>query len=150
MEVWLTRTLSGVVGADDESRAIIEKHKVGTTFPADIPTRLTRSGAWHRKYWALCRLLGDNCESVEVEPGLVLPIRNKDDAHVAIKYITGLFDSYVLPGGVVRVVKSTAFDRMTPDEWKEYWAKVLDAVHEKFLPGVTIASVEEEIARCAS
>src|SRR3990172_8428696 len=104
-EVWLTRTLSGgLQAADADSMAVIARHKVGSTFPADIPIRVNRSGAWHRKYWALMHLLGSNCQRVEVEPGLVLPIRNKDDAHVAMKYITGLFDSYVLPGTVVRIV----------------------------------------------
>lgn len=150
MEVWLTRSLAGLQGADDDSRAVIAKHAVGTTFKADIATRKTRSGAWHRRYWVLMHMLGSNCDQVEVEPGLILPIRNKDDAHVAMKYITGLFDSYALPGGIVRIVKSTAFDRMTPDEWADYWAKVLNAVHEKFLPGIDGAAIENEIAQMAS
>jgi hypothetical protein len=150
MEAYVTRTLAGLVPADDDTRKLIERHKVGTTFPVDIPSRLTRSGAWHRKYWVLMSMLGSHCESVEVEPGLVLPIRNKDEAHVAMKYATGLFDTYALPGGVVRLIKSTAFERMTPDEWAEYWPRVLDAVHAKFLPSISLRSVEEEVARMAS
>lgn len=150
MEAWVTRTLAGLVAADDDTRKLIERHQVGTTFPVDIPSRLTRSGAWHRRYWVLCSMLSQNLEQVEVEPGVVLPIRTKDDVHVAMKYATGLYDSYALKGGVVRVVKSTAFDRMTPDEWAAYWPRVLDAVHAKFLPGIELASVEDEIARLAS
>lgn len=151
MEVWLTRTLSGhLQAADADSASVIAKHKVGSTFPADIPTRMRRSGAWHRRYWVLMTMLGHNCDSVEVEPGLVLPIKNKDDAHVAMKYATGLFDSYALPGGVVRIVKSTAFEKMTADDWAAYWVRVLDVVHQKFLPGIEIASIENEIARLAA
>jgi hypothetical protein len=150
MEAWVTRTLTGLVAADDDTKKLIERHQVGSTFPVDIPYRLTRSGAWHRRYWVLMSMLADNLEQVEVEPGVMLTIRNKDDVHVAMKYATGLFDSYALEGGVLRIIKSTAFDRMTPDEWAAYWAKVLDAVHAKFLPGVEIASIENEIARLAS
>lgn len=150
MEAYVTRTLAGLVPADDDTRKLVERHKVGTTFPVDIPSRLTRSGAWHRRYWVLMSKLADNLEQVEVEPGVTLPIRSKDDAHVAMKYATGLFDSYALEAGVIRVVKSTAFDRMTPDEWSLYWPRVLDAVHAKFLPGIPAGAIEDEIARLAS
>jgi hypothetical protein len=149
-EVWLTKTLAGLRPADAESEAIIGKIPIGNTFPADVPVRKSRSGSWHRRYWALMHMLGTHCSQVEVEPGLVLPIRNKDDAHVAMKYATGLFDSYAIKGGVVRMVKSTSFDAMTPDEWAAYWKRVLDAVHEKFLPGVEARQFEDEIARLAS
>lgn len=150
MEAWVTRTLTGIAPADDDARKVFDKYALGTTFPIGISSRVTRSGQWHRRYWVLMTMLGDNLEQVEVEPGVVLPIRNKDDAHVAMKYATGLFDSYSLKGGVVRIIKSTAFDAMTPDEWTTYWKKVLDAVHAVFLPGIAIASVEEEVARLAS
>lgn len=150
METWVTKTLGGLVPADDEAKRAYDKHAMGSTFPIDLPVRTTRSGAWHRKYWVLMHMLGSNLDQVEVEPGMVLPIRNKDDAHVAMKYATGLFDSYVLPTGIVRLVKSTAFDAMTPDEWAIYWRKVLDAVHTKFLPGVEGAALENEIARLAA
>lgn len=150
MEIYVTKTLMGLQPADDDARKAFDKHAMGSTFPIDLPVRVTRSGAWHRRYWVLMHLLGSNLDQVEVEPGVVLPIRNKDDAHVAMKYATGLFDSFVTKGGVIRIVKSTAFDAMTPDAWKIYWAKVLDAVHQKFLPGVELRSVEDEIAKLAA
>jgi hypothetical protein len=150
MEVWVNRTLTGIAPADDEARKAFDKHAMGSTFPIDVPVRVTRSGAWHRMYWSLMHLLGSNLDQVEIEPGLVLPIRNKDDAHIAMKYATGLFDSYAIKGGVVRIVKSTAFEAMTPDEWTAYYQKVLDAVHAKFLPGIDSRTLQDEIARLAS
>lgn len=150
MEAWVTKTLGGLQPADDGAKAAYERHAIGSTFPIDIPVRKSRSLPWLKRYWVLMHMLGSNCDSVEVEPGLVLPIKDKDDAHLAMKYITGLFDSYALPGGFVRMVKSTAFDKMTPDEWASYWKRVLDAVHAKFLPGIDSAMLEDEIARLAS
>ena len=150
MEIYVTKTLMGLQPADDDARKAFDKHAMGSTFPVDVPVRVTRSGAWHRRYWVLMHLLGSNLDQVEVEPGMVLPIRNKDDAHLAMKYATGLFDSYVVNGGVVRMVKSTAFDAMTPDEWAAYWKRVLDAVHRVFLPGIEGAALEDEIARMAA
>lgn len=147
----MDRTPFGCKPSDAESEAVLKRIPLGTTFETDVITRKSRSGQWHRKYWALMSMLASNLESVEVEPGLILPIRNSDDAHVAMKYATGLFDSYVLKGGgCVRLIRSTAFDRMDADEWAAYWMKVLDAVHRVFLPGVEIPEMENEIARMAS
>lgn len=150
MEHWFTRTLTGCAPADAECERALKRYALGSTFPMDLATRKTRSGAWHRKYWVLCSMLAANLESVEVEDGLTMPIRCAEDVHVALKYATGLYDSYALEAGVVRVVKSTAFDRMSPDEWAAYWPRVLDAVHQRFLPGVELRHVEDEIARMAS
>lgn len=150
MKVWLTRTLSGYQPADDDSASVLKKFPLGTTFEADVVTRKSRSGQWHRRYWALCNLLAQNLEQVEVEPGMVLPIRDAEGAHVAMKYATGLYDSYAIEGGVVRLLKSTAFARMDADEWAAYWQRVLQATHEKFLPGVGVAEIEDEIAKVAS
>lgn len=149
-EFWVTRTMTGLAPADADAAKEIERHNIGTTFPIQMPTRVTRSGAWHRRYWVLMTMLADNLDQVEVEPGLVLPIRSKEDAHVAMRYATGLFDSFIVKGAAVRIVKSTKFDSMTPDEWAMYWRKVLVAVHDKFLPGVALPTVENEIARIAS
>lgn len=149
-EFWLTRTLAGLAPADPETAAEIERHKIGTTFPVQMPSRVSRSKLWHGRYWVLMTMLADNLDQVEVEPGLVLPIRSKEDAHVAMRYATGLYDSFIVKGGVVRIVRSTKFDAMTPDEWAMYWRRVLVAVHAKFLPGIALPSVENEIAKLAS
>lgn len=146
----MDRTPFGCKPSDAESEAVLKRIPIGTTFEADVITRKSRSTAWNRRYWLLMSMLASNLDHVEVEPGVVLRITDSESAHVAMKYCTGLFDSYVLEGSVVRIVKSTAFDKMTPEEWAAYWVRVLDAVHAKFLPGVENRFIEEEIARMAS
>jgi hypothetical protein len=150
MRIWLERSLNGCKASDEEAAAVLKKIPLGTTFEADVITRKSRSGSWHRRYWALCSMIAENCERVEVEPGMVLPITDSESAHVACKYLTGLYDSYAIKGGVVRILKSTAFDRMSAEEWERYWVKLLRAVHDKILPGVEIDAVENELARLAS
>lgn len=150
MRVWLERALNGCKPADEESAGVLKRIPMGTTFEADVVTRRSRSGSWHRRYWLLMSLIAENCESVEIEPGVVLPITDSDSAHVACKYLTGLYDSYAVKGGVVRLLKSTAFDKMSAEEWEAYWVKLLRAVHTTILPGVGLGAVEDEIARLAS
>lgn len=151
MKIWLDRTPFGCKPSDAESEAVLKRIPIGTTFEADVITRKSRSTAWNRRYWLLMSMLASNLDHVEVEPGVVLRITDSESAHVAMKYATGLYDSYVLKGGgCVRLIRSTAFDRMDADEWAAYWVKVLDAVHRVFLPGVEMPEMEQEIARMAS
>ena len=147
----MDRTPFGCKPSDAESEAVLKRIPIGTTFEADVITRKSRSTAWNRRYWLLMSMLASNLDHVEVEPGVVLRITDSESAHVAMKYATGLYDSYVLKGGgCVRLIRSTAFDRMDADEWAAYWVKVLDAVHRVFLPGVEMPEMEQEIARMAS
>ena len=150
MRCWLERSLNGCKPADDEAATILKRIPLGTTFEADIVTRKMRSSAWNRRYWVLMSMIADNCEHIEIEPGVTLRVSDAESAHVACKYLTGLYDSFAIKGGVVRLLKSTAFDRMSAEDWAAYWRKLLQAVHEKILPGVSLPSVEEEIARLAS
>lgn len=150
MRVWLDRTLTGCKASDEESAAVLKRIPVGTSFEADVVTRKSRSGAWHRRYWALMSMIAENCEHVQIEPSVWLPITDSESAHIACKYLTGLYDSFAIKGGVVRLLKSTAFDRMESDEWEAYWVRLLRAVHEHILPGVEIPEVENELAKLAS
>jgi hypothetical protein len=149
-EVWLTKTLAGLRPADAESEAIIGKIPMGNTFPADVPVRKSRSLQWHKKYWVLCTTIASNVERIEIEPGGFMEIHTKDDVHTALKYMTGLYDAIVTPNAVIKFVKSTAFDEMTADQFADYYRRVLDVVHQKILPSVSVAALEHEIALAAA
>jgi len=150
MECWMTRTLFGCAPADEESQKALNRHNIGSTFPVDIKVRANRSGAWNRRYHLLCQMIANNIERIEIEPGAFMEVRSKEDVHCAFKYMTGLFDSIVTREGIIRLVKSTAFDKMSADDFANYWRRVLDVIHQKILPGIAIASIEEELARMAS
>lgn len=150
MKLWFVKTMSGLAPADDDARAALKRFPIGTSIEVDVTTRKLRSLRFHRRYWLLMARIAENVDSIEIEPGVVLPVRNAEDVHVAVKYATGLFDQYAIEGGVVRLLKSTAFDKMDFEQWAAYYPKVLDAVHRVILPGVNIAEIEQEIARLAS
>jgi len=104
----------------------------------------------HRRYWKLLTMCADNCERIELPYGGFMEIRSKDDVHTAIKICTGhvtwILDAFGKP--VFAYPKSTDFESMTADEWAEYWAKVLDVVQERVMPGIQIPEIEYEIQRC--
>ena len=149
-EMWFTRTLTGCAPADADCEAALKRYPLGSTFPMDIATRKTRSSKWNARYHVLCTLIAHHVERIEVEPGGFMEIHGKDDVHTAFKYMVGLYDSIVTRGGIIRIVKSTAFDEMNADEFAEYWRKVMDVVHQKILPGVDSGTIENEIATLAA
>ena len=142
MRVWLTKGLGSLRAADDESAAVLAKIPAGTTFEADVKTRKPRSGAWHRRYWALCSLIYANVEG----------FKSVREVHEYLKLEAGLVRTIALrsTGELVRIPDSIAFDAMDAEGWAIYWKRVLDVVHEHILPAVEIATIENEIASLAS
>lgn len=153
MRLWLEKTLTGIRGHDDEARLVLGRIKAGTVFEADVVTRTQRSGAWHRRYWLLMSMLAENVEEVDLGNGAMLPIHDAEDMHTALKLLTGHCHTYTTTVAgqvhVVRIPKPTNFREMSADEWPKYWARVLDAVHQRVLPGIG-EYAEEELARLAS
>lgn len=150
MKLWLAKHGRGFLPADEESEKLHARMEVGECkLFEEIRVRDVRS---HKRYWLLMTRIAEHVESIEIDDGVWMPIRNKEDAHTAMKLITGLYDTLPVAGTnfAVRIPKSTDFARMTPDEWDSFLPRVLDAVHVKVLPHVPLASVEHDIARLAS
>jgi hypothetical protein len=160
MRVWFTRTLSGCVAADSESHRVLAKFPPGTTFEGDVKTRQARSVPWNRRYWLLLGRLAEHVSEVNIrELGdsgkpLMMPVQDSKSLHIAMKLICGLSQKYTVESAVetlvVRVPDSIAFDAMEADEWAAYWPRVLDAVHQRVLPGVGNQFIEDDLARLAS
>jgi len=147
-KVWLTKMGRGFLPADDEA---VRVHKRMASGEAALfrPIRV-RDQVAHRRYWGLMTLCSDNCERIEIRPGVWMDVKTKDDVHTAIKLCTGLYDTVFDAEGrpVAFLPKSTSFEEMTADEWEEYWPRVLDVVQTQILPGVEIPAVETEILKC--
>ena len=161
MRIWLTRTLSGWMHGDSDSKAVLDRFPLGTTVEFDVKTRQSRSGAWHRRYWLLMsrlheagisevniRELGDDGDPIPY------PVNSAEDIHTALKFVCGLVHRHEITSGgdkyLLRVPKSTRFEEMTPDEWALYWPRVLDGVHQRVLENVGSEYLMEELQRLAS
>lgn len=95
-------------------------------------------------------LCSQNCERIKLPYGGVMLIHDKDDVHTAVKFLTGhcnlILDSNGKP--VFAIPKSTDFENMDAEDWAVYWPKVIAAVQESVMPGVSIPSVELELLKC--
>lgn len=142
MRTFLRKKLDGsFVPACEMSEHLARKISVDELIEIDWPSRKTRSGKWHKRYWGLLRLIYQNTER----------FKSEQDVHFWLKRETGLFDGCVdLPdGSKAYFVKSISYDEMTADEWADYWKRAVDVVHREILPTVDLPMIEYEIEKCA-
>ena len=125
MRLWLAKVTSksgkvGLVPADAEADAALRKMGEGEC--AEFNVRKTRSVGWNRKYWALCRAIGENQD----------PERDEDSIDAELRVLAGHFDVLYVANHEVRVPKRIAFNKLDADGWAAYWAKVEQAVSYRF------------------
>jgi hypothetical protein len=117
MRLWLAKTPDGLVGADDDSCAVIAK--LGEGEIAEFEIRRPRSLAWHRRYFGTCATIGKNQD----------PARDADSIDRELRILAGHYDTMKLrdrTSGIVYDVltpKRIAFHKMTAEEWAEYYRK---------------------------
>jgi hypothetical protein len=151
MRVFLQKSVAGLKPGCETSEALMRKLSIGEAIEVDWKTRNTRSVRWHRRYWALCNLIYQSVEGVTIA-GEYVEFNSVDKVHLTIKGLAGLVDGViVLPDGVrAYLIRSIAFDAMTAEEWSKAWDQLVIATHKHILPQVTIADLENEIAKVAA
>lgn len=161
MKAWLAKVRRdhrvGLIPTDDAGRDIISKMADGEC--AQFTIVRPRSVSWHRMYFGICRLIGDNQD----------PPRDESSIDYELRILAGHFEVMKVPGehpgtallrrvltitgnvlpplmrksleglitqlsdGIeVRVPKRIAFEKMDGDEWSEYWRRVEQAIVTRF------------------
>lgn len=152
MRVFLQKRLDGSLWpACEMSEKLSRKLSPGEAAEVDWKSRNTRSVKWHKRYWALCNLIYQNCEYITVG-GERIKVRSPQHVHLILKALAGMFDGMVnLPDGTrAMLIASIAFDAMTAEEWADAWFRIVTVVHTEILPGVSESDLENEIAKVAA
>lgn len=121
MSIWLAKVSRGgsvgLIPTDDESRSELERMGDGECKEFTIIS--PRSVQWHRKYFGTCTEIGKNQD----------PPRDKDSIDRELRILAGHYDVMKLrdkaSGTVYDVLtpKRIAFDKMTAEQWAEYYKK---------------------------
>jgi len=111
---------SGLVADDEDGRALLRR--MGDGECCQIKIVRPRSVQWNKLYWSLCRTIGENQD----------PPRDEDSIDAEIRVLAGHFEVMYVGRHEVRVPKRIAFDKMTADEWSEYFQKAELAIAERF------------------
>lgn len=120
MRAWVVKSGRGWLPADEESAELHKK--MGDGECSEMRVVRPRSSAWNRLYWGLCRVIGENQD----------PQRDEDSIDAELRILAGHYDVMYVKGHEVRVPKRIAFDKMTGDEWSDYWKRVEPAIAERF------------------
>lgn len=161
MKAWLCKVTRehrvGLIPTDDAGRELLAKMEHGEC--AEFAIIRPRSIQWHRLYFALCRTIGENQDPPRDESSIDYELRILS-GHYEVMRLGGAHPGAdllrrvhtlvgrMLPalvrqslealitqlsqGTEVRVPKRIAFDRMTGDEWAEYWKKAEQAIVVRF------------------
>ena len=127
MKLWLAKVERndkiGLIPTDDHSRAALAKLGHGECVEVEL-TR-PRSLQWHRMYFGICRLIGENQD----------PRRDEGSIDHELRVRAGHYDVFWVDGHECRVPKRIAFARLTGDEWAELWPSLELAIREHFGEG---------------
>lgn len=156
MRIWLSKVSkngkSGLIGTDDESRALIDSLADGEC--REFEPASARSLLDHHRYWAICTEAAKHITRIEIdcEDGkpVFYPVRDKEDVHTALKFCTGLYTKLPIEGTSfsIRVPKSTNFRTMKREAWEQHWPKVLEALTEKVAPHILDDEARGHFMQC--
>lgn len=138
MNIFLTKTLTGFVPADEEARQALRKYKVGETLRAEV--RKPRDYTNHKRYFALLNLTFENQEKYT----------NFEHFRKAVQIAAGHVDEVIkLDGEIVFIPKS--IDYSTLDEME--FCKVFGAtmrVCAEILGDLDLNELRYEVERYAA
>lgn len=123
MRIWVARRHLSLIPTDEDSSRVI--HRLGEGECVQVTVSRIRSIKWHRLYFGLCKLIGENGD----------PQRRAEAVDPEIRVRAGHYDCYEVDGREIRVPKRIAFSELTADEWAELWPSIELAMSERY--GVT-------------
>lgn len=126
MRIWLAKVSRagkvGLVPADNPSAAVVARMGEGEC--AEFTIVRPRSLPMHRRYFALCREIGQNQD----------PPRDEDSIDHELRVLAGHYDVMRVADYEVRIPKRIAFHKLTHDEWMRLWPSIEQAIGERFGP----------------
>ncbi|MGI9158968.1 MAG: hypothetical protein ACR2K1_04370 [Saprospiraceae bacterium] len=124
MPEWFYRGGDALIPAEESSTAAVRKLADGQAVRVNIVA--PRSVHWHRKYFGICRDIGENQD----------PARDESSIDMELRVLAGHFESMHVRKGnelyEVRTPKRIAFDRLRAEEWEKLWPSLELAIRERF------------------
>lgn len=110
----------GFLPADERGELLHKRMEVGEC--AVVKVVRPRSLPWHKKYFGICRTIGEQQE----------PERDEDSIDHEIRILAGHYTKFYVGGVECRQAKRIAFDQLTADEWAKLWPSLEKAIVENF------------------
>ena len=138
MNIFLTKTLTGLVPADEEAKQSIRRYKIGETLKADV--KKPRDYTNHKRYFALLNLTFSNQERYT----------NFEHFRKAVQIEAGHVDEIIrLSGEIVLVPKSIDYSTLDELEFSVVFSATM-AVCARILGDLDLDDLRCEVERYAA
>jgi hypothetical protein len=129
------RTATGFVPADDHAELFWRSCGMGEIVAMEA--RKPRNLKWHRKYWKLMSVIAENSDVLETA----------EQVHLFVKACLGFGDWVHVPGASKPLFfeRSTAFGKMSADDWADYYDKAVGVICRHIMPGMLCDDLKQEI-----
>lgn len=137
--IFLTKTLSGLVGADDEAKEALKRWKVGETLACEV--KKPRNYHNHKHYFALLHTVFENQERYSVFVNF----------RKAVELAAGHTEEWIDLDGVVHIeVKSVDYATLDEMEFMDLFGRVMRVCVDNFLRGVDEEELRVQVERYAA
>lgn len=137
---FLVKTAKGnLIPADEGDMEKLKKIPNGEFVKCEY--KKTRNYRHHKKYWALIGIVYNN-----LPEGLAETIRSEEELHTEVKMQAGVRQKRVsLSGKEYYIPGSIAFDKMSQEDFNEFYSKALDIICKWILPGTISHDLEMQV-----
>ena len=137
-EIYLTKTLTGFVPADEQARQAVKRWKIGETLKCNV--KKPRDYTNHKRYFALLNLTYENQEKYH----------NFEMFRKAVQIAAGHVDELItLDGEVVLIPRSIDYTTLDELQFGIVFAETM-AVCAKILGDLKLHELEQEVMRYAA
>jgi hypothetical protein len=144
MKLYLKKTQIGLVAPDEIGAESLEKYRNGTLLLCEIAA--PRNPKFHDKFFALLRLGFSYWKPGEVDAKHGVPEKNFEQFRKDVIILAGFYESVIRLDGSVRIEpKSISFAKMSEDDFRDVYNKVLNVLLQKIFIGYT----DEQVIRMA-
>lgn len=141
MKLILRKLGTSLVAQDRNAVDDIAKIRDGDLVKCEVVK--PRSIAHHRWFFALVRMVWDNCDTSRYP--------TEDDLRAALTISAGHRIRIDLPNGeVAYMARSISFDKMDELQFREFTERCLDAIYTHFIPGLTSEAARQQIEEMTS
>jgi hypothetical protein len=138
MDIFLTRTLNGLLPADEEAKQACKRWKLGETLKCSV--RKPRDYTNHKRYFALLNLTFENQDKYT----------SFEHFRKAVQIAAGHVDELItLEGELVFIPKSIAYDALDEMEFSKVMGETM-TVCARILGDLELHELEREVARYAA
>lgn len=139
MDIFLTKTLTGLVASDEEAKQALRRWKVGETLKCSV--KKPRCYTNHKRYFGLLSTVFDNQERYT----------NFHMFRKAVELAAGHVDQIITLDGEVHLeVRSIDYSSLDELEFNDLFVRVMRVCVDNFLQGVDVEQLRYEVERFAA